>query len=54
MLVETKAKNIKPNDAPISDGTVIGLRLIPSNIKGHGKWKLRFISPVTLKRRDMG
>ena len=54
MLVETKAKNIKPNDAPISDGTVIGLRLIPSNIKGHGKWKLRFTSPVTIKRRDMG
>ena len=54
MLVETKAKNIKPNDAPISDGTVTGLRLIPSTIKGHGKWKLRFISPVTLKRRDMG
>ena len=54
MLVETKAKNIKPNDVPISDGTVIGLRLIPSNIKGHGKWKLRFTSPVTIKRRDMG
>ena len=54
MLVETKAKNIKPNDAPISDGTVIGLRLIPSNIKGHGKWKLRFTSPVTIKRRDIG
>ena len=49
-----KAKNIKPGDAPLADGTVTGLRLMPGKTKGHGKWELRFKSPATGKRRDMG
>jgi len=53
-LTDLKAKNIKPKDRPLSDGTVPGLRLEPGQAKGRGKWTLRFISPATGKRRDMG
>ena len=53
-LTDLRAKNIKPKDRPLSDGTVPGLRLEPGQAKGRGKWTLRFISPVTGKRRDMG
>jgi integrase len=38
----------------VNDGQVTGLRLVPSRTKGHGKWILRYVSPVTNKRRDMG
>ena len=54
MLTETKAKRIKPGDKPLADGTVAGLRLLPSVSAGRGKWQLRFVSPETNKRRDMG
>jgi integrase len=54
MLRDVTAKAIKPNDKPIPDGTVTGLRLHPAKTKGRGAWKLRFISPETGKRRDMG
>ena len=53
-LTDLKAKNIKPEDRPLSDGTVPGLRLEPGLAKGRGKWTLRFVSPTTGKRRDMG
>ena len=53
-LTDLKARNIKPGDKPISDGTVPGLRLYPSNEVGHGKWMMRYVSPTTGKRRDMG
>ena len=53
-LTDLKAKNIKPEDKNIPDGTVAGLRLIPGKVKGHGKWSLLFTSPETHKRRDMG
>jgi integrase len=53
-LSNLKAKNINPEDGPLSDGTVPGLRLEPGQAKGRGKWTLRFVSPVTGKRRDMG
>ena len=53
-LTDLKARNIKSNGRPIADGTVSGLRLHPGKEKGHGKWLLRFVSPVTSKRRDMG
>jgi hypothetical protein len=33
---------------------VAGLFLFPSNRRGEGKWILRFVSPVTGKRRDFG
>ena len=53
-LSELKARSIKPNGKPLADGTVSGLRLYPSKEKGRGKWILRFTSPQTNKRRDMG
>ena len=53
-LTDLKARNIKPGGRPIADGTVSGLRLHPGKKKGHGKWLLRFVSPETNKRRDMG
>ena len=54
MLTETKARKIKVGDKPVADGTITGLRLLPSTANGRGKWQLRFVSPVTNKRRDMG
>ena len=54
MLTETKAKRIKPGDKPLADGTVTGLRLLATGKAGRGKWQLRFVSPETEKRRDMG
>ncbi|WP_373975523.1 tyrosine-type recombinase/integrase [Chitinibacter sp. SCUT-21] len=54
LLTEAKARNIKPTDKAISHGGVPGLRLIPSKAKGHGRWELRFVSPLTGKRRDAG
>ena len=53
-LTDLNARNIKPDGRPIADGTVSGLRLHPGKEKGHGKWLLRFVSPETNKRRDMG
>jgi integrase len=53
-LTELKARQIKPADGALTDGTVTGLQLLPSAIAGRGKWRLRFVSPETAKRRDMG
>ena len=53
-LTNLTAQNIKPDGKPIADGTVSGLRLHPGDENGHGKWLMRFTSPETSKRRDMG
>lgn len=53
-ISDLKARNLKPGDRPISDGKVAGLYLHPGVEKGHGKWILRYVSPATSKRRDMG
>lgn len=53
-LTDLKAKNIKSGDRNIPDGTVVGLRLEASKAKGQGKWILRYVSPETTRRRDMG
>jgi integrase len=53
-ITNLKAKNIAPGDKPVADGTIRGLRLEPGSAKGQGKWILRFVSPVTGKRRDRG
>lgn len=53
-LTDLKARSIKPNDKPLAHGGVTGLTLHPSNTKGHGKWVLRFVSPVTNSRRNAG
>ena len=54
LLTELKAKRIAPADKPIGDAAVRGLRLEPGPVKGQGKWILRFTSPSTGRRRDMG
>ena len=54
MLTETRARSLKPEGKPVPDGTVTGLRLLPTLSKGRGKWQLRYVSPETGKRRDMG
>jgi integrase len=53
-LTDRAARNLTPYDSAVADGTVTGLYLYPSSKKGHGKWKLRYVSPETGKRRDMG
>ena len=53
-LTDTKARNITPETRPLAAGGVSGLYLFPSATRGKGKWILRFISPATGKRRDMG
>jgi integrase len=54
MLTDAKARKLEPNSKPISDGAVAGLYLFPSTKAGTGKWILRYVSPQTGKRRDMG
>jgi integrase len=54
MLTDVKARKLEPNSKPISDGAVAGLYLFPSTKAGTGKWILRYVSPQTGKRRDMG
>lgn len=54
MLSDAKARKLKPNDKPVSDGTIVGLYLVPGGSPGGGKWILRFLSPATGKRREMG
>ena len=54
-LTDSKLRAIKPDDKPLSDGMITGLRLHPhGRVKGQGQWKLRYVSPETGKRRDMG
>ena len=54
VLTDLRARKIKAGDKPVSDGTVSGLYLFASALAGKGKWVLRFVSPETGKRRDMG
>lgn len=54
ILSDTKARNLKPDDPQLAHGGVTGLVLIPAKTKGHGKWVLRFVSPVSGKRRNAG
>ncbi|QRM53819.1 tyrosine-type recombinase/integrase [Sinorhizobium sp. BG8] len=54
MLSDAKARKLKPDDKPVSDGTIAGLSLVPGSAVGRGKWILRFVSPVNGKRREMG
>jgi integrase len=55
LLTDTKARSVKPGGTPLAHGGVTGLALHPSPThKGQGKWVLRFVSPVTKKRRNAG
>jgi len=53
-LSDAKARKLKPEDKPVSDGTIAGLYLYPAKTAGTGKWIFRFKSPENSKRRDMG
>lgn len=53
-ITDTRARNIKPTDSAVPHGGITGLALHPSNTKGHGKWVLRYVSPVSGKRRNAG
>ena len=55
MLTDTKLRNMPPGSKPVAHGGVTGLVFHPSATqKGSGKWVLRFVSPVTGKRRNAG
>lgn len=55
LLTDAKARNIRPDSPPLPHGGVAGLTLHPSSTgKGRGKWVLRYVSPVTKKRRNAG
>ncbi|WP_426688445.1 tyrosine-type recombinase/integrase [Rhodanobacter ginsengiterrae] len=55
LLTDTKARSVKPGGTPLAHGGVTGLALHPSpSHKGQGKWVLRYVSPVTKKRRNAG
>ncbi len=54
-LTELKAKNIQPGSRALPHGGVVGLSLHPSAVtKGQGKWVLRYVSPMSGKRRNAG
>ena len=53
-ISDMRARNLAPGAKPVPHGAIPGLRLEPGRAKGEGKWILRFVSPVTGKRRDMG
>jgi len=53
-LTDLKARNIKPDSPTLPHGMITGLSLHPSQSPGQGKWVLRFISPITGKRRNAG
>lgn len=53
-ITDTKARSIKPTDPAIPHGSITGLALHPSSTKGHGKWVLRYVSPISGKRRNAG
>lgn len=55
LLTDLKARGIAPGSQPVPHGGVTGLTLLPSKKqKGSGKWVLRYVSPVSGKRRNAG
>lgn len=55
LITDAKARSLGPGGQAVAHGGVTGLTLIPSATqKGRGKWVLRFVSPVTGKRRNAG
>ena len=49
-----KPENPNADDKPTAVGGVPGLYFRPGAKAGSGKFVLRFVSPTTGKRRDMG
>ncbi|AWH29564.1 tyrosine-type recombinase/integrase [Stenotrophomonas sp. YAU14A_MKIMI4_1] len=55
LLTDLKARKMSPGSAAVPHGGVTGLTLLPSaSQRGHGKWVLRYVSPVSGKRRNAG
>ncbi|WP_395029727.1 tyrosine-type recombinase/integrase [Alcaligenes aquatilis] len=52
-ITDRQARTIRPDTSPITSG-ITGLTLQATPTTGRGKWNLRFVSPITGKRRDMG
>src|SRR3546814_1476043 len=52
-ITDRQARAIRPGCKAIPAG-ITGLALLPTATAGYGKWRLRYVSPVTGKRRDMG
>lgn len=53
-ITDVMLKRQQAGGKPLSDPSVSGLRFEPGATSGEGKWILRYVSPVTGKRRDMG
>lgn len=54
-VTDLKLRKMKPGEKAISHGGIPGLMIVPSKtVQGHGKWVLRYISPITKKRRSFG
>ena len=53
-LTDAKARNMKHDDGILPHGGITGLSLHPSLTKGQGKWVIRYVSPVSKKRRNAG
>lgn len=55
LITDAKARSVGPGGVAFPHGGVIGLTLLPSATqRGQGKWVLRFVSPVTGRRRNAG
>lgn len=54
LLSDRKAQALKPTDNALPHEGITGLNLHPLKTKGSGQWKLRYVSPVTGKRRSLG
>nr|WP_043291262.1 tyrosine-type recombinase/integrase [Pseudoxanthomonas spadix] len=55
LITDAKARSTGCGGQAVPHGGVTGLTLLPSATqKGQGKWVLRFVSPVTGKRRNAG
>ena len=55
LITDTKARSMSPGGQAVPHGGITGLTLLPSaSQKGQGKWVLRYVSPVTGKRRNAG
>ncbi|MGH8074886.1 MAG: tyrosine-type recombinase/integrase [Lysobacter sp.] len=55
LITDAKARSLSPGGQAVPHGGVTGLTLLPSPTqRGQGKWVLRFVSPITAKRRNAG
>ncbi len=54
MLTDAKARSIAPGGKPSRPAASRGFGCIPPRGAARGKWVLRYVSPVTAKRRDLG